>query len=50
LEDFAASIFLKMEASRSSETLVSYYNTTWHQNPKDLDLNYSELVKSNPSG
>jgi len=29
---------LKMEAVRSSEMLVSYHNTTWHQNPEDLKL------------
>jgi hypothetical protein len=29
---------LKMEAARTSETLVSYYNITWHQNPEHLDL------------
>jgi hypothetical protein len=33
LKDHAASIFvlftLKMEAARSSETLLSYYNMTW---------------------
>jgi hypothetical protein len=30
---------VKMEAARSSETLVSYSNTTRRQNPEDLDLN-----------
>jgi Co/Zn/Cd efflux system component len=29
---------LKIEAARSSETLVSYHDTTQHQNPKDLDM------------
>jgi len=29
----------KMEAVRSSETLVSYHNTTCRHNPEDLDLN-----------
>jgi len=29
---------LKMEAARSSETLVSYCNTTQHHNPEDLDM------------
>jgi hypothetical protein len=28
-----------MEAARSSETVVSYHNTTWHHNLEDLDLN-----------
>jgi hypothetical protein len=27
-----------MEAALSSETLVSYYSTTWHHNPEDLVL------------
>jgi hypothetical protein len=30
---------LKMEAARSSRMSVSYHNTTWQQNPEDLDLN-----------
>jgi len=29
-----------MEAAWTSETLKSYYNTTWHHNPEDLDLNH----------
>jgi hypothetical protein len=29
---------VKMEASRSPETSVSYHNTTWRQNPEDLVL------------
>jgi hypothetical protein len=29
----------KMEAARSSKTLISYHNTTFHNNPEDLDLN-----------
>jgi hypothetical protein len=29
---------LKMEAARSSETLVFYHITTWYHNPEDHDL------------
>jgi hypothetical protein len=29
---------VKMEAATSSETLVSYCNTTWNNDQKDLDL------------
>jgi hypothetical protein len=37
VKDFL-SIFREMEAAWTSETLVSYHNTTWRQNPEDLDL------------
>jgi len=34
----AASIFgVKMEAALTSETVVCYHNTTWRQNPEDLE-------------
>jgi hypothetical protein len=37
---------LKMEAARSSETAVSYYNTALHNNPEDLDLNLHRCEKN----
>jgi len=36
---------LKMEAAESSETLVSYNNTTWHHNSDDLELNFHRREK-----
>jgi hypothetical protein len=35
---------MKMEAAKSSETLVSYRNTTRRYNPEDLDLDVLFLV------
>jgi hypothetical protein len=29
---------LMMEAARTSETLVKFYQTTWHYNPEDSHL------------
>jgi hypothetical protein len=38
---------LKMEAARSSETLVSYCNTMWCNNTEDINLNCNNLfIKS----
>jgi len=31
---------VKMDAERTSETMVSYHNTSWRHNPEDLDLMY----------
>jgi hypothetical protein len=31
-------ITLMMEAARTSETLVNFYQTTWHYNPEDSHL------------
>jgi hypothetical protein len=33
-----AIIALMMEASRTSETLVNFYQTTWRYNPEDSHL------------
>jgi len=32
---------LKMETALTSETMVSYHDTTWHCNPEDLNLKTS---------
>jgi hypothetical protein len=41
-EDLAASIFsVKIQAVESSETLLTYHNTTRRHSPGDLDLIYS---------
>jgi hypothetical protein len=28
-------VALKMKATRTTETLVNFYQTTWHYNPED---------------
>jgi hypothetical protein len=46
LEDLVASIFglKKMEAARSSGTLVSCHIITWHHNLEDCDLSLESCV------
>jgi hypothetical protein len=34
-------IALMMEAARTSETLVNFYQTTWRYNPEDRHLHYT---------
>jgi hypothetical protein len=41
----AIHLTLKMEALRSSETLVSYHNTTWRHDPEDLDLTVITFIE-----
>jgi len=38
IQKFRRTSTLKMVAKRSSETLVTYRNSTWSHNPGDLDL------------
>jgi uncharacterized protein YecA (UPF0149 family) len=37
---FMSLIALMMEAARTSETLVNFYQTTWGYNPEDSHLRY----------
>jgi hypothetical protein len=39
---------LVMEAVRTSEMLVNFYQTTWHYNPEDSHL-YLKIVCGSPS-
>jgi hypothetical protein len=39
---------VKMEAA-SSETSVSYHNTTWHQSPKNFDLYIYGMITNDMS-
>jgi hypothetical protein len=53
VEDLAAYIFrvhftLNMKATRSSEILASYCDTTCYHNPKDLDLRTLTVPKNFP--
>jgi hypothetical protein len=38
LPDKLQGVTLMMEATRSSETLVNFYQTTWRYNPEDSNL------------
>jgi hypothetical protein len=45
-EVLAASIIaLMMEAARTSETLVNFYQTTWRYNPEDSHLHITDLQR-----
>jgi len=37
-----------MDAAMSSETLVSYYNITHYQNPRDLNLKITNSYSQDP--
>jgi hypothetical protein len=39
---------LKIETAWTSETLISYHNTTWRHNPEDLDLNMPRSCNLQP--
>jgi hypothetical protein len=38
ISTFQRSVLLEMKVTRTSETLVSYHNTTRRHSPEDLDL------------
>jgi hypothetical protein len=35
-----------LEAANTSETLVNFYQTAWHNNPEDSHLQYSSVHQS----
>jgi hypothetical protein len=47
-ESYSHKSTLKMEAVRTSETLVPYHNSIWRHGPEDLDLNlcHTENLKA----
>jgi hypothetical protein len=38
-------IAMMMEAAGTSETLVNFYQTTWHYNPEDSHLRWKYYLK-----
>jgi hypothetical protein len=40
-------IALMMEAASTSETLLNFYQTTWHNNPEDSHLQTLTIIPTN---